>query len=146
MQVSVSQVVAILGGKKSLQIGVDNALDFIRAAEKGFSISVAQRVQQRLELSNKQFSRLLNLSESTFQRRIKNKAALSTEESEKVIELSTIIAKGLEVFEEEDALKLWLNTPVLALGNKKPVDILNSSLGREEVMDILFRIEHGLYS
>lgn len=146
MQVSVSQVVAILGGKKSLQVGVDNTLDFIRAAEKGFSISVAQRVQQRLDLSNKQFSRLLNLSESTFQRRIKNKTALSSEESEKVIELSSIIAKGLEVFEDEEALKFWLNTPILALGNRKPVDILNSSLGREEVMDILFRIEHGLYS
>jgi putative toxin-antitoxin system antitoxin component (TIGR02293 family) len=89
---------------------------------------------------------MLNLSESTFQRRIKSKSPLSTAESEKVVDLSRIIAKGIDVFENEEELKTWLNSPALALGNKKPLDILSSSIGREEVLSVLFRIEHGIYS
>ena len=89
---------------------------------------------------------MLNLSESTFQRRVKNKSLLSVGESEKVVDFSKIIAKGVDVFEDESDFKTWLESPVLALGNKKPIDLLVSSIGREEVLNVLFRIEHGIFS
>ena len=141
-----TQIIDVLGGQKAFRQNVDNYLSFIELTEKGFHISVAQRVQKKLNLSNKQFSQMLSLSESTFQRRIKNKSSLSTDESEKVVDLSKIIAKGLDVFEDEKDFQIWLNNPVLALGNKKPVSILASSIGREEILNVLFRIEHGIYS
>ncbi|MCE6992975.1 antitoxin Xre-like helix-turn-helix domain-containing protein [Dyadobacter sp. CY323] len=141
-----TQLIDILGGQQVFKQNVDSFLSLIEITQKGFPMSVAQRVQKKLSLSNKQFSQMLNLSESTFQRRIKSKSPLSTAESEKVVDLSRIIAKGIDVFESEEDLKTWLNSPALALGNKKPLDILSSSIGREEVLSVLFRIEHGIYS
>ena len=141
-----TQIIDILGGQKAFSQNVDSFLSFIEITEKGFPISIAQRVQKRLNLSNKQFSEMLNLSESTFQRRIKNKSILSAGESEKVVDFSKIIAKGVDVFEDEHDFKTWLESPVLALGNKKPLDLLGSSIGCEEVLNVLFRIEHGIFS
>lgn len=141
-----TQILDILGGPKAFKQNVVSFLSFIEITETGFPIAVAQRVQKRLNLSNKQFSNMLSLSESTFQRRIKNKSSLSTGESEKVVDLSKIIAKGQDVFENEEDFKTWLNSPVLALGNKKPLDLLGSSIGREEILNVLFRIEHGIFS
>ena len=141
-----TQIIDILGGQKVFNQSVDSFLSIIEITEKGFPISVAQRVQKRLNLSNKQFSEMLNLSESTFQRRIKNQSLLSAGESEKVVDFSKIIAKGVDVFEDELDFKTWLESPVLALGNKKPLDLLGSSIGREEVLNVLFRIEHGIFS
>ena len=141
-----TQIIDILGGQKVFNQRVDSFLSIIEITEKGFPISVAQRVQKRLNLSNKQFSEMLNLSESTFQRRIKNQSLLSAGESEKVVDFSKIIAKGVDVFEDELDFKTWLESPVLALGNKKPLDLLGSSIGREEVLNVLFRIEHGIFS
>ena len=89
---------------------------------------------------------MLNLSESTFQRRIKNKSLLSPAESERVIDFSKIIAKGMDVFEDESDFNIWLNSPIMALGSKKPLELRTSSIGREEVLNVLFRLEHGIYS
>ncbi|TLU98909.1 type II RES/Xre toxin-antitoxin system antitoxin [Dyadobacter luticola] len=141
-----TQIIDVLGGQKAFKQPVDSFLSFIEITEKGFPIAVAQRVQKQLELSNKLFSQIMNLSESTFQRRIKNQSTLSAGESEKVVDLSRIIAKGLDVFENESDFRTWLNSPVLALGNKKPIDLLSYSIGREEIMNVLFRIEHGIFS
>lgn len=141
-----TQIIDILGGPKVFNQKVDSYLSFMEITEKGFPIAIAQRVQKRLNLSNKQFSEMLNLSESTFQRRIKNKSLLSVGESEKVVDFSKIIAKGVDVFEDENDFKTWLESPVLALGNKKPIDLLVSSIGREEVLNVLYRIEHGIFS
>ncbi|MCF0050296.1 DUF2384 domain-containing protein [Dyadobacter chenwenxiniae] len=141
-----TQIINIMGGQKAFSQKIDNFLSFIEVTQKGIPISVAQTVQKKMNLSNKQFGEMLNLSESTFQRRIKNKSVLSPAESERVIDFSKIIAKGMDVFEDEGDFNTWLNSPILALGNKKPLALLASSIGREEVLNVLFRIEHGIYS
>ncbi|MCF2486724.1 antitoxin Xre/MbcA/ParS toxin-binding domain-containing protein [Dyadobacter sp. CY347] len=141
-----TQIINIMGGQKAFKQKIDSFLSFIEVTQQGIPISVAQTVQKKMNLSNKQFGEMLNLSESTFQRRIKNKSVLSPVESERVIDFSKIIAKGMDVFEDENDFNTWLNSPILALGNKKPLELLSSSIGREEVLNVLFRIEHGIYS
>ena len=141
-----TQIINIMGGQKAFTQKIDNFLSFIEVTQQGIPISIAQTVQKKMKLSNKQFGEMLNLSESTFQRRVKNKSLLSPAESERVIDFSKIIAKGMDVFEDENDFNTWLNSPILALGSKKPLDLLTSSIGREEVLNVLFRIEHGIYS
>lgn len=141
-----TQIISVMGGPKAFTQKIDSFLSFIEVTQQGIPVSIAQTVQKKMNLSNKQFGEMLNLSESTFQRRIKNKALLTPAESEKVIDFSKIIAKGLDVFQDENDFNTWLNSPILALGNKKPLELLTSSIGREEVLNVLFRIEHGVYS
>ena len=64
--------------------------------------------------------------------------------SEKIIEIAEVTKIGLDVFGNLEKLKLWLNTPNFALGNLKPIELLNDSYGKEMVIGELTRINHGI--
>lgn len=52
----------------------------------------------------------------------------------------------LEVFGNEEKAGEWLTTKISALGGQMPMDILISADGEKEVLAILGRIEHGVFS
>jgi putative toxin-antitoxin system antitoxin component (TIGR02293 family) len=51
---------------------------------------------------------------------------------------------GLDVFDDLEQFKLWLNTPNFALGNNKPIELLTDSYGKEMVVSELIRVQHGI--
>jgi putative toxin-antitoxin system antitoxin component (TIGR02293 family) len=65
-------------------------------------------------------------------------------QSEKIIEIAEVTNVGLDVFEDMDKFKLWLDTPNFALGELKPLDLLKDSYGKELVISELTRINHGI--
>ncbi len=103
-------------------------------------------LQANFGFTNKEMSHILAISESTYQRRIRAKAKLTQDETEKAISLSEIYAKGLEVFRDQDDFENWLQTKIPAIGNQRPANMLNSMLGRQHVMDGLNRILQGIFS
>ena len=44
-----------------------------------------------------------------------------------------------------DSVEGWLITPNLALGHKKPIDAMKTEEGAQLVMDVLHRVQHGVY-
>ena len=52
----------------------------------------------------------------------------------------------LEVFGGEEKAGEWLTTKIAVLGGQAPVDILMRAEGEEEVLTVLGRIEHGVFS
>lgn len=40
----------------------------------------------------------------------------------------------------------WLNTPIAALGQKRPIDLLESPEGYRDILNVLKRIEMGEFS
>lgn len=40
----------------------------------------------------------------------------------------------------------WLTSPNRALGGKAPLDLLDTDIGRQQVHDVLTRLNHGLFS
>jgi putative toxin-antitoxin system antitoxin component (TIGR02293 family) len=40
----------------------------------------------------------------------------------------------------------WFNRPNRALGGEKPLDLLDTNAGVEQVVDLLNRIDYGVYS
>ncbi|MDP2715703.1 antitoxin Xre/MbcA/ParS toxin-binding domain-containing protein [Rheinheimera sp.] len=40
----------------------------------------------------------------------------------------------------------WLNEPAYSLGDKAPVDMLNSETETQQVLDLIGRLEHGVFS
>jgi hypothetical protein len=58
-----------------------------------------------------------------------------------------VLDYGLMVFNnEEEKFQSWLSTPVPALGNSIPNDLLDSIEGLKKVENLLHRIEYGVYS
>lgn len=66
--------------------------------------------------------------------------------SEKILDIADLYAFGFEVFEDESAFRVWMNTPIRALDYQKPLDLIDNQFGREEVRNIIGRISYGVYS
>jgi putative toxin-antitoxin system antitoxin component (TIGR02293 family) len=143
---SVASMVDLMGGPAVIPQLVRNELDLLGVAIKGMSVQAVRALQQRLQFSNKEISAVLGISESTLARREQAHGALTLDEGEKTIQLSGVLAKGLEVFEDQDDFQHWLATPNPALGGIKPKSLLSSAIGREQICDILGRIQYGHYS
>lgn len=56
-----------------------------------------------------------------------------------------VFAAGMEMFENEGGLALWLCAPAHSLGGKVPLDFMRSARGKRQVASILRAIAHGVY-
>jgi putative toxin-antitoxin system antitoxin component (TIGR02293 family) len=57
---------------------------------------------------------------------------------------AAIIHRAEEVIGDRSDAMRWLGTPVRALNYATPISLLHDSRGREEVLAVLGRIEHGV--
>ena len=64
------------------------------------------------------------------------------DQSEKEI----LFTLGNEIFEDSNKFEQWLHSTNIALGGVKPIDLLNTAEGIHEVITLLHRIEHGIFS
>jgi putative toxin-antitoxin system antitoxin component (TIGR02293 family) len=92
--------------------------------------------------TEKEFESILPASISSMQK----KAVYSKETSERIYELAGLYGLGYDVFDTKEDFKKWLATPSKALGNKKPFDMLDSSLGFQMVENEILRIQYNVYS
>ncbi|MFD2787348.1 type II RES/Xre toxin-antitoxin system antitoxin [Hymenobacter rubripertinctus] len=143
---SVASMVELMGGPAVIPQLVRNEMDLLAVAIKGISVQAVRALQRHLGFSNREMSVVLGVSESTLTRREQTHKPLTLDEGEKAIQLSAVLAKGMDVFEEEADFHFWLNSPIPALGSQKPKDLLHSVIGRAQVQDVLGRIEHGHFS
>jgi len=66
--------------------------------------------------------------------------------SEKIIGLEDIYSYGYEVFGDMERFNQWMFRPNKALGNQAPFDLVNNQFGREEVKNLVGRIDYGVYA
>ena len=88
---------------------------------------------------------LIGMSASTYNRR-KKEERLTPGESEGVYRYAALLERAYTVFGDEDNARVWLNSPVRALGNRVPLEYAKTEPGANLVMQILGRLEHGSYS
>ncbi len=124
---------------------IENPLDLIDLGAKGVSKSQIGRLSEAMCLSMATIANLLVVSVRTIQRQPEEKA-FDKNVSERAIKLAQLTAHGVNVFGAKEEFCTWLQTPVVALGDKTPMSILNSTMGVELVDDIIGRIEHGVFS
>lgn len=135
----------ILGGKKAVPHNFENEMDLVRQSEKGIKMISVKSVSDFLGISLEKMSQLLNVSLRTFQRK-KEQDIMSASISQKTIDLAEVAAKGIEVFGDKAIFNSWLTEEVKSLGNKKPIELLNTSTGTRLVMQTLGRLQYGVYA
>ncbi len=134
-----------LGG--SVVIGSpESELDFVPMIRQGFPVSVFASLRDRAKLSEDVICSSLRIAKRTAARRKKDAERLKPVESELLLRLARVLASATEVLGTEDKGRQWLTTANRALAGAAPIDLLDTGLGFEEVMDVLTRIEHGVYS
>jgi putative toxin-antitoxin system antitoxin component (TIGR02293 family) len=57
---------------------------------------------------------------------------------------AAVIHRAAEVIGDRSDAMRWLGTPVRALNYATPISLLHESKGREAVLSILGRLEHGI--
>jgi putative toxin-antitoxin system antitoxin component (TIGR02293 family) len=61
-------------------------------------------------------------------------------------QLARVAAQAQDVFESADTATSWLKRPNRGLNGHAPVDLLDTDAGTEQVVELLDRIEYGVYS
>lgn len=57
---------------------------------------------------------------------------------------SAVIGRAIDVIGDESQAMRWLGTPVRALDYATPISLLHRPKGREAVLTVLGRLEHGV--
>jgi putative toxin-antitoxin system antitoxin component (TIGR02293 family) len=130
---------------KPVSYGENSSLNYIAMVEEGLPTYSVNAFARLSRLSKGLVAELIHVSDRTLQRNAPEKR-LSKGTSERLLELARLFYKGTQVFGATGKFVHWLGQPNPALGNKKPINLLDTSLGTAMVMDLLGRIEYGVYS
>jgi putative toxin-antitoxin system antitoxin component (TIGR02293 family) len=91
------------------------------------------------------WSEFLNMSYKSLQRHKASKSPFKPAHSERILELTEVMAMGEEVFDDNIKFRHWLRSTNYALGNLTPMELLTSSYGKELVLSELVRADEGIF-
>jgi putative toxin-antitoxin system antitoxin component (TIGR02293 family) len=117
-------------------------IDMIR---KGISKNEFERFKDKTGLDYDQLASALSVARATLINK-RGDEKFNQTLSERIISLADIYSYGYEVFEEIDRFNQWIFRPNQALGGQRPFDFLDNQFGREEVRNLIGRIDYGVYS
>jgi putative toxin-antitoxin system antitoxin component (TIGR02293 family) len=135
----------ILGGNKLLPKAITGDADLINLSRSGVKKSSLKSLSNYLGISMDKMSSLMHSSHRNIQRKDDNEL-LDVYKSEQVIEVAQVVSKALDIFGSKENMQQWLHSDIIALGNKKPIDLLDTSFGIRMIYKVLGRLEHGVYS
>lgn len=138
-------VVDFLGISHATQSRTNDETYFIDLIRKGIPRHSIDVIIAKTGMTEEEIASILHISRRTLQRKGPAEA-LNPELSERLVELARLYTKGTDVFGDLEDVKEWMDERILTLGNKKPKDFLDTSIGISLLLDELGRIEHGVYS
>lgn len=127
-------------------------IEVIKTGVRARSVGVFAR---KLNIPNERLVRMLGMAPATVSRKAKADGRLAVEDSSRMVEMGRLIGQVTEMVEKSgnaegfDAAKWvaqWIESPVPALGNRKPAEFLDTSEGQTLVSTIVARMQSGAYS
>lgn len=111
----------------------------------GLSKRDLENLKSRTKLDYDKLSKALSVTRATLINR-KGAQKFSPSISERIFSLADIYSYGYSVFQDETKFNKWMFSANQALGGKMPYDFIDNVFGREEVKNIIGRIDFGVYS
>lgn len=105
-------------------------------------VGVFRKLKSELDLNEEAVLDLIGMSHTTVSRR----KTLKPDEAGKVYRFAYILSLTEEVLGGHEKGLRWLKTPSTFLGSRKPIELVQTEAGAEEVKNLIFRIEHSVYS
>ncbi|NOU46579.1 MAG: DUF2384 domain-containing protein [Bacteroidales bacterium] len=142
---SQSEIRSTVSPKVTFNEFLSDKMFIITAIRAGIPFSLFSLIREITPFTETEWAGFLNISAKSLHRYKADSRHFKPLQSEKIIELAEVTKLGIEVFEDMDKLKLWLNTPNFALGDNPPIALLKDSYGKELVMGELTRIHYGIF-
>lgn len=124
---------------------ISNNTDFIAVIRNGVPKKALDTLMDNTGITVNEIAAIIRTSDRTL-RRYTPQQKLDPSQSERVIELAKLYSRGEDVFGSMDSFIEWMNSSIMALGDKRPKEFLDTSVGIDMLMDELGRIEQGIFA
>jgi putative toxin-antitoxin system antitoxin component (TIGR02293 family) len=139
-------VESFLGGKRALGTSPKTPADWDTLIRDGVPVGAVDVLKTSTAIADAELAALLGISEKTLYRARAAQSKLDSVASDRLYRFARIVALAVEVLEDQAAALHWLVRPQVGLGGRRPLALLTTEVGREQVESLLLRIEHGVYS
>jgi putative toxin-antitoxin system antitoxin component (TIGR02293 family) len=144
-KMELSAMIDVLGGNRAIHRRLRSRSDLIKLGKIGLTKASLLHLADYLGLTLSKMADLLPITERTIQR-YSDDQHFSPSVSEHILQIAECAANGTRVFEDKGNFLAWLHHPNKALGQQTPMSLMSSRFGSEMVLDVLGRIEHGVFS
>ncbi|WP_432712913.1 type II RES/Xre toxin-antitoxin system antitoxin [Pedobacter sp.] len=120
-------------------------LDIITEVKKGLSRRVFDGLKDQTNLDFTRLSKIVGTTSATIHKK-KTTDKFNKLISEKIIAVAALYDFGYEVFEDKNDFDAWMGTENTALAEKKPIELIDTVLGLNEVRNVIGRIQYGVYA
>lgn len=124
---------------------LNDKIDIIQAIENGLPYESFETIYEESPFTQNFWAETLGISTKSLNRYKQSNKKFKPLQSEKIIELAEVLNIGKKVFDNDEDFKIWLNTPSIALGHNKPIDLIKNSYGKELVVTELTNIDQGIF-
>lgn len=125
------------------ELAAQPAPEIVKAIRRGVPAAAFALVAAAVRLPRATLARKLGLAQRTINRKAKDRARLSAEESEKLMRVARVHNLAKRIFTDDDAIAQWLVNPAPGLRSVAPIDLLDTDVGAREVEALLHGIAHG---
>lgn len=121
---------------------LQNPARYISSIRAGLAGSVVRSLIEALHMPRMVVSGILNVDESNIAR-LYQRPRVSVAQSESIMDTTRLMLKAVKVFASQELATQWLQTPIPALGNARPYDLMDTFEGRKWIDQVLGNIESG---
>lgn len=117
-----------------------------RALEDGLPYRVYSDLARAIGLDKQSLAKAVDIAPATMQRRMKS-GRFTQGESDRIYRLAQVFSAACELFEgDTQGAQRWINQPVKGLGGVKPIEMMATSAETAAVLDLIGRLEHGVFA
>ena len=140
-----SRVAKLLGGAKILKHRIETQRDLVTLVRTGIPVASLEALTRELDLSVDATADYLGLARRTIARRKQEDELLDPQQSERVVRVANVLALAKDVLGTIEKARTWLLKNNRGLGGAKPISLLDTDVGADEVRDVLMRVAYGVY-
>jgi putative toxin-antitoxin system antitoxin component (TIGR02293 family) len=123
---------------------INQRTDLIGIVRAGIETKYLKEIQEYTSLSDNEIGEVLPISQRQLVRYASDHR-LNKEITSHLLQIIELYQKGYKLFGKVK-FNLWLRTQNKVLGNIRPLEMMDTSIGIEMIEDVIGRIEHGVYS
>lgn len=129
------------------QVGIPSrGIALHSAIHKGLSYDVFLHMAALTGIEKKELTTSLSIAPATLHRRAKT-GQFTSDESDKLYRFTGVLVAAVDLFEgDQKQAVTWLTSNVKGLGGNRPLDMVSTSAGCTAVIDMIGRLEHGVFA
>jgi len=113
---------------------------------KGLPIKVLYLLSSLMGVTQASMRDTLRIPSTTFQRR-KRDGRFTMNESNRLYSLIEVFSRATDLFEgDRKAAVEWMTKKVRGLGHERPINMLDNHANTQAVLDLITRLDYGVYS